>query len=570
MPDMRWWREARFGMFIHWGIYAVAAGRWKGEHIQGLGEWVMYRGQIPVEEYETLAGQFNPVKFDAEEWVALAERAGMKYLVITAKHHDGFAMFDSAASEYDIVDATPYGRDIMADLAEACHRHGIRLCFYYSQAQDWHHPGGEGHWDRAEHWQTKTVAEEEFAAYLEEKAKPQVRELLTQYGPIGLIWFDTPVAINPEQSQELVELVHELQPECLVNGRVGNEKGDYSSLGDNQIPRGPVKGDWETPATINDTWGFKVDDDNWKSTEDLLRLLVDLASKGVNYLLNVGPTAEGVIPPESVERLEEIGAWMDVNSEAIYTTEPNPWPWEFEWGRVTVRPGSSAEPGRLFLHMYDWPGRVAIAGLRNNVTGARLLSAPGEELDVAQIYDPQADLHLLSIDLPPRRPDEPITVVEVTFEGEPDVDTTPAPQTSGAIVLPGYLADFSGIEEAQIDRSGVIRDWRQTGSAMSWTCVIPEPGEYEVQVVLGSHGHRRDPQGGQTVTVSVAGEEASGTLTTERRVQTPRAQYYPEYLTPLGTVAIAEAGRLPVTLTLDDLGDAPDCTLAEVRLVPVD
>ncbi|MFW6156053.1 MAG: alpha-L-fucosidase, partial [Armatimonadota bacterium] len=349
MPDMSWWRDARFGMFIHWGIYAVAEGRWNGQHVEGLGEWVMYRARIPVEEYETLAEQFNPVKFDAEEWVALAARAGMRYLVITAKHHDGFAMFDSAVSEFDIVDATPCGHDIMAELAAACQRHGIRLCFYYSQAQDWHHPGGEGHWDRAEHWQTQTVTEQEFAAYLDAKAKPQVRELLTQYGPIGLIWFDTPVAINPEQSQELVELVHELQPECLVNGRVGNEKGDYSSLGDNQIPRGPVKGDWETPATMNDTWGFKADDDNWKSTEELLHLLVDLASKGVNYLLNVGPTAEGLIPPESVKRLKEIGAWMDVNSDAIYATDPNPWPWEFEWGRVTVK------PGKLFLHMYDWP-----------------------------------------------------------------------------------------------------------------------------------------------------------------------------------------------------------------------
>lgn len=564
MPDIQWWRDARSGMFIHWGIYAVAAGRWKGEFVPSLGEWIMYNAKIPVEEYEKLAEQFNPVKFDAEEWVSLAERAGMRYLVITAKHHDGFAMFDSAASEFDIVDATPYGHDIMADLAAACQRHGIRLCFYYSQAQDWHHPGGEGHWDRADNWHMKTVSEEDFAAYLEAKAKPQVRELLTQYGPIGLIWFDTPVAINPEQSQELVDLVHELQPDCLVNGRVGNEKGDYSSLGDNQIPRGPVKGDWETPATMNDTWAYKVDDNNWKSTEDLLHLLVDLASKGVNYLLNVGPTAEGLIPPESVERLEEIGAWMDVNSDAIYATDPNPWPWEFEWGRVTVK------PGRLFLHMYDWPERVAIAGLRNEVTRAALLAAPDAELDVAQIYDPQADLHLLSVDLPDERPDEPITVVEVRFAGELDVDATPAPQTSGTIVLPGYLADLSEAADAALDRSGVVRDWREPGTAMSWTCVVPEAVQYEVRVVLGSHGHRRDPQAGQTVTVSVSGDEASGTLRTDQRVDTPRAQYYPEYTTSIGTVTFAGAGRQHITLRLDALGDSPECPLAEVRLVPVD
>ncbi len=550
-------------MFIHWGIYAVAEGRWDGEHVPGLGEWVMYNAQIPVEEYEKLADQFNPVKFDAEEWVSLAEQAGMKYLVITAKHHDGFAMFDSPSSEYDIVDATPYGHDIMADLAEACQRHGIKLCFYYSQAQDWHHPGGEGHWDRADNWHTKTVAEDQFAAYLEEKARPQVRELLTQYGPIGLIWFDTPVAINAEQSQELVDLVHELQPDCLVNGRVGNEKGDYASLGDNQIPRGPVEGDWETPATMNDTWAFKVDDDNWKSTEDLLHLLVDLASKGVNYLLNVGPTAEGLIPPESVERLEEIGAWMDDNSEAIYATDPNPWPWEFEWGRVT------AKPGKLFLHMYQWPGRVSIAGLENEVTRAALLAASDDELDVAQHYDSAADLHMLSIDLPEERPDEPITVVEVQFEGDLDVDTTPAPQTSGTIVLPGYLADLSRAEGARIDRAGAVSGWDEPNSLMSWTCVVPEAVEYEVRVVLGASGHRRDPQAGQTVTLSIDGAGVTGVLDTDERVTSPRAQYFPEYVTTIGTLTFDEAGRQTVALTLEALDEAPECPLVEVHLVPV-
>jgi alpha-L-fucosidase len=253
---------------------------------------------------------------------------------------------------------------------------------------------------------------------------------------------------------------------------------------------------------------------------------------------------------------------MDVNSDAIYATEPNPWPWEFEWGRVT------SKPGKLFLHMYDWPGRVQIAGLENDVTRAVLLAAPDDELDVAQIYDPQADLHCLSIDLPDERPDEPVTVIEVQFAGELEVDTTPAPQTSGTIVLPGYLADLSEAGGATIDRGGVVRDWSEPGSSMSWTCVVPEPVEYEVQVVIGAHGHRRDPQAGQTVTVASDGEQVGGTLTTDERVNTPRAQYFPEYLTTLGTVTFAEAGRQSVTLTLGDLGDAPDCTLAEVRLVP--
>ncbi len=554
---LRWWREARFGLFIHWGLYAVPAGFWKGRPVASIGEWIMRNAKIPIDEYEGLAKQFNPVRFNAEEWVSLAARAGMKYLVITAKHHDGFAMYDSPCTEYDLVDATPYGHDIMADLAEACQRHGLKLCFYYSQAQDWHHPGGAGHWEHGADWHQSAIAPEAFAAYLEEKAKPQVRELLTQYGPIGLIWFDTPVTITEPQSAEFAALVHELQPDCLVNGRVGHDQGDYSSLGDNQIPRGPVTGDWETPATMNDTWGFKSDDHHWKSVGDLLYLLVDLASKGVNYLLNVGPTAEGLIPPESVERLEAIGRWMDVNGEAIWGTTGNPWPWEFEWGRVTVK------PGRLFLLCYRWPGTLRLAGLRNRVTGARLLADPLRAVPFRQ------EAETLVLDLPADRPDPLVSVIEVSLAGELDVDTTPAPQSSGLVVLPGYLADRAAAPETTINRGGSVTDWRQPGSALSWTLKLTRPGRYAVRVVLGSPWHRRPPPGGQTVTVTAAGQRLSAMLQNDQLVESPRAQYYPEAATALGEL-VCEAGEHQLTLTLNDCGEAGEAglPLAEVQLLP--
>src|ERR1700687_128056 len=323
-PDARhdnrldWFRDARFGMFIHWGLYAIPAGEWRGQPIAGIGEWIMLRARIPVNEYERLADRFNPVRFDADVWASLAAQAGAKYLVITAKHHDGFSMYKSQVSDYNIADATPFKRDPMQELSAACKRHGVRLCFYYSQTQDWHHPGGDGNdWDYDE-------ATKDFDGYVQKYVKPQVRELLTNYGPIGLIWFDTPKRMTTEQSRELVEWVHAIQPDCLVNGRIGNGLGDYAESGDNTIPSETVQADWETPATINDTWGFKRLDDNWKSPADLVHKLVDIASKGGNYLLNVGPTAEGVIPQPSVERLQAIGVWLQTHGESVYGTRPGP------------------------------------------------------------------------------------------------------------------------------------------------------------------------------------------------------------------------------------------------------
>ncbi|MBN2048099.1 MAG: alpha-L-fucosidase [Anaerolineaceae bacterium] len=344
---MEWFREARFGLFIHWGLYAIPAGIWKneelvGEEDEGIGEWIMFHRQIPAAEYEQLAGQFNPVEFDADAWVSLAKAAGQKYITITAKHHEGFCMFKSAHTTYNIVDGTPFGRDVCKELAEACARHDIKLCFYYSQTQDWHHPGGYGnHWDF-------TFDEERFADYLENYVKPQVTELLTNYGPIGLIWFDTPYGISEAQSESLLELVHALQPDCLVSGRVGNAMGDYASAGDNRIPEAAIEGDFETPATINDTWGYKSFDHNWKSVETLIRQMVDIVSKNGNYLLNVGPDARGNIPQPSADRLEAMGAWLKVNGESIYACGAGP---------VQQAAGlrSTQKGNTVYLHVFDLP-----------------------------------------------------------------------------------------------------------------------------------------------------------------------------------------------------------------------
>ncbi len=302
-PRLDWWRRANFGAFIHWGLYALP-DRWTDRPAPDhhwTQEWVQHARRIPGREYEQLAANFNPTAFDADEWVGLFRAAGQKYVVLTAKHHDGFCLFKSEHTGYNVVDATPFGRDIVGELAAACARRNMPFGLYYSQTQDWHHPDGYGNdWDH-------TFDAARFDRYLRTYVMSQVRELLTNYGPIALVWFDTPMVMTREQSRALLDLVHEVQPRCLVNGRIGNGLGDYATTRDNQFLTGKVDQDWECPATMNDTWGYRASDRNWKSVDDMLANLRDVNAKGGNYLLNVGPDAHGRIPVASAERLEAIG-----------------------------------------------------------------------------------------------------------------------------------------------------------------------------------------------------------------------------------------------------------------------
>jgi alpha-glucosidase len=562
-----WWREARFGMFIHWGVYAVPAGEWKGEPIAGIGEWIMNRARIPVAEYEKLTNQFNPVKFDADEWVRLAKAAGQKYIVITSKHHDGFAMFNSLVSDYDIVDRTPFRRDPMKELAEACGREGVRLCFYYSQTQDWHHPDGDGNsWDYDE-------SQKDFPKYLEQLVKPQVREIMTQYGPIGLIWFDTPRRITREQSLELANLVHSIQPDTLVSGRVGHEVGDYRSMGDNQLPAKVLDFDWETPVTLNDTWGFKKDDQNWKSARTLIRQLVDVVSKNGNYLLNVGPTAEGLIPQPSIDRLLEVGAWMKVNSEAVYGAGPSPFPYEFAWGSITRK------PGRLYLHVIDWPqGDFVLYGLQNRVREARLLADARKSLPFTQTVE-NGSLRVLRIKLPSVPLDQNASVIAVEIEGEARVDEGLTQQPDGRITLSPIFADIRQPTAGQpftVDLRGVTSSWVATGGGgLNWSFRLHRAGEYELRLITSEARAPRggdDWEGGHVVEVDVAGNKFEARIEDGPRVGNDRNPRWKDRYTPVGRVRLESPGSLTVQLTAKRIESAKGLglSLRAVELVPVE
>ncbi len=424
---LEWFREAKYGMFIHWGLYAIPAGEWHGRRCLGLGEWLMNRCQVPVKEYEQLAAQFNPVRFNADEWVQLAHDAGMKYIVITSKHHDGFAMFHSKVSAYNIVDATPFKRDALKELADACAKRDMRLGFYYSQSQDWHEPGGAGNsWDFGPDTGTNGKELKPYDEYLRGKAEPQVKELLTGYGPVALIWFDTPRMMTvDDRGQRFANIVRTLQPNTLIDGRLGTE-GDYRSTGDNVIPSEPSAEAWETPATTNDTWGFRKDDTNWKSPGQIAFKLVDIVSKGGNYLLNVGPTAEGVIPEAAQGNLRTVGRWLTVNGEAVYGAGRSPFGEEF--GEASARGARDVRGQKLFLSDIEWrvttkPGKLyftffseprapfEIPAITNRIVRAYRLA------DHAPIELKTAAYGRTTFDMPRPMLDPMATVVVVEFEG---------------------------------------------------------------------------------------------------------------------------------------------------------
>ncbi len=414
---MAWWREARFGMFIHWGLYAVPAGEWEGT--TNHAEWIRTTAQIPIETYDEFVYQFNPVKFDAEEWVTMAKDAGMKYIVITSKHHDGFCLFDSEFTDFDIM-STPFKRDILKELSDACASQDIIMCWYHS-IMDWHH----NDYLPRRHWETDRPTENaDLDRYVEEYLKKQLAELTGNYGKIGVLWFDGEWedTWTHERGVDLYNYVRGLQEDIIINNRVdkgrqgmqgmtkeGEFKGDFGTP-EQEIPDTGLPGvDWETCMTMNNHWGYNKYDDNWKSSEDLVQKLVDIASKGGNFLLNVGPKADGTFPEESIERLKAIGDWMDIYGASIYGTSASPFS-SLEWGRCTRK--QVGKNTRLYLHVFDWPddNKLTLPAFDNKIKNAFIMNGM-----IKTGFERQEDM--IIIDLPDEAPDEYSSVIILDVKG---------------------------------------------------------------------------------------------------------------------------------------------------------
>ncbi|WP_339838042.1 alpha-L-fucosidase [uncultured Maribacter sp.] len=470
--------DGNYSMFIHWGLYSNIANKWKDTTYYGISEWIMNprRAGIPVTDYIAEAKNFNPVNFNARAIAKLAKAAGMKYIVITSKHHDGFAMYNSKSNDFNIVKGTPFSRDPMKELAQACKEEGLGFGFYYSHNQDWTFPGGNGGPKTNE--KGKEVG---FDYYFKEKCLPQVKEITTQYGDIAMVWFDTPGDMEKKYVEELVAIVRKNQPNAMISGRAGHGLGDYLSLGDMNIPIKNVEGLWETVDVTNDSWGYAWYDENWKSPKVILKNIISTVARGGTYMLNVGPKPDGTIPYQAETFLRTAGSWIKEYPQVIYKAKSSPWGHVLPWGDITVSDNT------LNLCIYNWPldGEISLPGLNNEIESANLW-VDGEKLKIAT----NKKNGWVSFKLPSVRPEKLISVIEVTLKGEPVVNQTMGIDPVFPTIIPVDIAVAKGCSIQQKKWMEKFGEWKHIEQAQDWTpsarvtweVDIMEAGYYQIDL----------------------------------------------------------------------------------------
>jgi alpha-L-fucosidase len=485
---LQWWREARFGMFVHWGVYSGLGGTWQGHPVKGYAEHIQRILKIPIPVYrEQVAGKFNPTEFNADEWIRAARDAGMGYFIITAKHHDGFAMFDSKTNDYNIVQATPFKRDPMKELKAACQKYGLKFGFYYSHAFDWGEPNAPGNdWDydnpggdRNLHggrnwWESYPELVTKARSYVDQKAIPQLLELIKTYDP-DILWFDTPQKLPDSENLRILKAVRDASPRVVINGRLVRNWGDYLSTADRPAEFSPHEGDWEGIPTTNESYGYNQNDHSHKPVSHFIQILAKAAARGGNILMNVGPMGNGKIAPEDLAILKGIGQWWKTNGESIRGTSRTPLAVQ-AWGEST-RKGDA-----LYLHVFAWPreGKLVVGGLRTGVKSAHLLSDPKHANLVTERVNP---LDVL-IKVPAGAPDQVDSVVVLQCEAEPVGDTTRLLSLSGTNVLRAFDGELRGTLRfgPGKTRDAYVENWTKVRDSVFWRLRLNKNCSFEVRM----------------------------------------------------------------------------------------
>lgn len=537
-------RDGNYGMFIHWGLYSHLGGKWHDQTFYGIGEWIKNQMGISTADYTALAKEFNPSAFDAREIARVAKAAGMKWIIITSKHHEGFAMFKSA-HPFNIVDATPFNRDPMKELAAACKEAGLGFGFYYSHYQDWTAPGGDGGPRKNPDGSKAT-----FEQYFREKCYPQVQEICSQYGPLNFIWFDTPGEMPKELVMELADLARKTQPNAMLCSRIGHGMGDYESKGDMEVPPRNMDGLWESCDTTNDSWSYAWYDQNWKDSKEILHRLVSTVGRGGTYLLNIGPDGTGRVPAQAVKYLEKAGEWIQRYPQVVYAAGPSPWGHALPWGDVTTVGNT------LNLVVFDWPtdGRLLLPGLQTEIAAAGVVTN-GKLVPVKWTKRGT----WTELQLPAAPTDHPASVVAVKLQAAPKVDTTLGVFPNIPTPLLVEFADVKDATKQSIDwmekfgewkHATQVSGWKSAGKAV-WTIDIVEAGDYRLELIYKGEGRL------------VWGIETDEGVKLQN--QQNASPVYHAY--PFGLLTFNKPGKHTVTVTL--LDGAPDkASLESIRLSP--
>ena len=533
---MQWWKDAKYGMFIHWGLYSALGGEYNGQVTPKIAEWIQNTLKIPASEYKKLVDQFNPTEFDADEWVSVAKEAGMKYMIITSKHHDGFALFDSKVSEYDVM-STPFKRDIIKELKEACDRQGIKFGLYYSHAIDWDHPDayiGEGVLQDRMNIVDFDSDKMDRSKYLKEKSFPQLREILSNYGTIDIIWFDMGKGLDNEEIREFVKITRELQPNIIISSRIGDEQApiafnkdlyfDFFTPSDNYFTGDQLAIPFEMAGTTNSSWGYRKDDTEWRKPQFMLNALIASASRNGNYLLNVGPMTSGLMPAEPVNNLKIAGGWLKENGESVYSTTPSPFPWNYDWGYVTQK------PNEIYLNIFNWPksNQIDLNGMLTKVDNIHVLGS-------SKPVKFKQEGRFLTIDLTDVAKKEFATPLVVNYK-DADLRIDPA---------------ISQSAENNIRLDRITSTYLKDVGMSSWEFKVHTPGKFKINIVSNEKGNHREPVwtgSEQKGSVQVAGKIIPVQLKRDSETINPTLFFYKEISSYVGEIEFTKAGTYTLQL----------------------